>query len=184
MDLMVAKVVKGYLRSVGIKLANRWGTPLYKYDSMQDSYLVEDYPYGFKLRTSIRYWLEYAPRKGWRFVSQTMNPKRPGTWNKPKASTYAMMGANMYLDAKEHVQWAAVTEYTDEKEVLEFVKAFPNSDFRVLKIFVPKKIQYLEKMISGQIVWHVNNVPKPESEADIERHKAELEVWKDVEKAI
>jgi len=38
--------------------------------------LVEDYPYGFRLRCKIRFWLEYAPKRGFRFVSQTTNPKR------------------------------------------------------------------------------------------------------------
>lgn len=185
MDLLVARVVKGYLQTVNLKLANKFGKPLYDYDSKEKSYLVEDYPYGFKLRTSIRYWLEYTPRKGWRFCSQTMNPKAPpGTWNKPKASTYAMMAACMYLDNQDHVTWAAITEYTDETDVLDFVEAFPKADFKVLKIFAKKKIEYLKKVIEGTIVWEVNGVPKPESEVDKKRNQAELEVWEEIEKKI
>ena len=43
--------------------------------------------------------LEYKPKKGYRFVSQTTNPKRPGkVWNKPKASTYSKLGGAMYLN--------------------------------------------------------------------------------------
>jgi hypothetical protein len=183
MDPLVARVVKGYLRTV--KLASKFGKPLYGYDSKEKSYLVEDYPYGFKLRTSIRYWLEYTPRKGWRFCSQTMNPKAsPGTWNKPKASTYAMMAACMYLDNQEHVTWAAITEYTDETDVLDFVKAFPQADFKVLKIFAKKKVQFLKAMINGSAVVTINGVPKPESEVDQKRHQAELEVWEEIEKKI
>jgi hypothetical protein len=185
MDLLVARVVKGYLRTVGVKLASKFGKPLYGYDSKEKSYLVEDYPYGFKLRTSIRYWLEYTPKKGWRFCSQTMNPKAaPGTWNKPKASTYALMAACMYLDSQEHVQWAAVTEYTDETDVLDFVEAFPQADFKVLKIFTEKKIRYIKAVLAGEVVWKVNGVPKPESEADLKRHQNELEVWGKIDKKI
>ena len=185
MDLLIARVVKGYLRTVGIKLATQFGKPLYDYDSKEKSYLVEDYPYGFKLRTSIRYWLEYTPKKGWRFCSQTMNPKAPpGTWNKPKASTYAMIAACMYLDHQDHVTWAAITEYTDETDVLEFVKAFPKADFKVLKIFARGKTKYIKALIEGTAVWEVNGVPKPESEVEQNKHKAELEVWEDIEKKI
>lgn len=73
------------------------------------AYLVEDYPYGYRLRCQIRYWIETAAKgakKGQqRFVSQTTNPKQAGTvWNKPKASTYVGM-AVLYLDRDDHVQW-------------------------------------------------------------------------------
>ena len=62
---------------------------------------VNGYPYGFRLRTQIRYWVESKPKFGQRLVSQTMNPKN-GRWNKPKAGTYSeivIMGkaANGYI---------------------------------------------------------------------------------------
>ena len=56
--------------------------------SPETAFVVDDYPYGFRLRTEIRYWIETKPKKGQRFVSQTLNPKT-GRWNKPKASTYS-----------------------------------------------------------------------------------------------
>jgi hypothetical protein len=72
--------------------------------SPESAYVVDDYPYGFRLRCKIRYWLEYAPRKGFRFVSQTTNPKAAGeVWNKPKASTYASIAGAMFLDDSNHV---------------------------------------------------------------------------------
>lgn len=50
-----------------------------------------DYPYGWELRCTMRYWIEYKPGKGWRMMSQTTNPKKAGhPWNKPKASTYTL----------------------------------------------------------------------------------------------
>ncbi len=60
----------------------------------ETAYLVEDYPYGFRLRCQIRFWLEFKKGHGFRLVSQTSNPKTEaarglpaGTvWNKPKAS--------------------------------------------------------------------------------------------------
>jgi hypothetical protein len=73
----------------------------------ETAYLVPDYPYGYKLRCQIRYWIETAEKgsaKGHqRWVSQTTNPKRPGApWNNPKASTYSPITV-MYLDENSHV---------------------------------------------------------------------------------
>lgn len=88
--------------------------------SPETAYVVEDYPYGFRLRCRIRYWLEYKPAHGVRLVSQTSNPKRGDVWNKPKASTYGRFGGCMYLDDEGHVQWAALTEYVDGKEAVDW----------------------------------------------------------------
>jgi hypothetical protein len=100
--------------------------PLYGHTSEATAYLVDDYPYGFTPRAQIRYWLEHKPKKGWRFVSQTKNPKT-GAWNKPKASTYADWGGAMYLDDNGHVQWEGVGPYTDDAKMLAFVTTFPKS---------------------------------------------------------
>jgi hypothetical protein len=82
--------------------------------SAETAYVVDDYPYGFRLRCQNRYWLEHNPTHGVRLMSQTSNPKKPGlVWNKPKASTYARFAGAMYLDEVGHVQWSGLTEYTD-----------------------------------------------------------------------
>ena len=47
----------------------------------------DDYPYG-RLRCTIKFWLEFNPKKGFRFCSQTVNPKT-GRINNPKKSTYS-----------------------------------------------------------------------------------------------
>jgi hypothetical protein len=80
--------------------------------SADTAYLVPDYPYGFRLRCQIRYWLHTADKgqaKGQvRFMSQTTNPKRGDALNKPKASTYYSL-AVMYLDENDHVQHAGIS---------------------------------------------------------------------------
>ena len=82
--------------------------------SPETAYEVDDYPYGFRLRCKIRYWVETATKgakKGrQRFMSQTTNPKVAGEpWNKPKGSTYELM-TFMYLDDQDHVQHFGVSE--------------------------------------------------------------------------
>ncbi len=155
--------------------------PLYGHTSMETAYLVNDYPYGRTLRCRIRYWLESDGKRGFRFVSQTEDP-RNGRWNNPKKSTYAILGANMYLDEKTYVQWAQLSEYSKTSEVLDFVKNFPHTDMSRLKVFVPAKMRFLEDMISGKRVWHVNNVPKPPTEYELGEYRRELEEWNEVSK--
>ena len=74
-------------------------------------YLVEDYPYGFRLQTQIRYWIE-TTKYGQRFMSQTLNPKT-NHWNHPKASTYAnIMLAG--LDERGYVTYHSISMYSLE----------------------------------------------------------------------
>jgi hypothetical protein len=154
---------------------------------MNSAYVVEDYPYGFNLRTSIRYWLESNPSKGVRFLSQTLNPKT-GRWNKPKASTYSRFAGAMYLDEKGHVQWDSLTEYSDAAKVSSFLSDFPGADTAVLKKFVFLKIKLYEKLLKenaqGLSGWSINDVPQAASEADIGRNRKELEEWTDVLKKL
>lgn len=48
---------------------------------------VLDYPYGFSLRTTLYDTMEFNPSKGYRHVTQTINPKT-NRINNPKKSTY------------------------------------------------------------------------------------------------
>lgn len=85
---------------------------LEKQPTQENPYIVENYPYGFRLRTKIRYWVETTNR-GQRFVSQTLNPKTQ-EWNKPKKSTYdniVLIG----LNEKGHIQYTSIGVYSLEE---------------------------------------------------------------------
>jgi hypothetical protein len=93
----------------------------------ETAFVVADYPYGFRLRCQIRYWIETKAGHGQRVVSQTTNPKRPGTvWNKPKASTYSSICA-LYLDEQNYVQHAAVHVYTSDDKLDAFAADFASA---------------------------------------------------------
>lgn len=96
--------------------------------SPETAYEVADYPYGFRLRCKIRYWLEVDKKRGVRFVSQTTNPKRGDVWNKPKASTYSSFGGCMFLDSNSHVQWAGLSEYSDAAEVRAWLALYADGN--------------------------------------------------------
>lgn len=90
--------------------------PLTGHVSPETALVIDDYPYGFRLRCKIRYWLEYRKGHGFRFVSQTTNPKKAGeVWNKPKASTYTMLGVMVRNetpgDEFGHITWTGVSPY-------------------------------------------------------------------------
>lgn len=131
--------------------------------SPETAYLVNDYPYGFRLRCKIRYWLEHHPKRGTRFVSQTTNPKRrifnaasglyTETWNKPKASTYADVAGAMYLDGSGHVQWSGLTYYPDAAEcaawLAQFSEGVPAEVFTKVDKLVAQKRVYERAKATG-----------------------------------
>jgi hypothetical protein len=137
----------------------------------ETAYVVDDYPYGFRLRCKIRYWLEYHPKRGFRLVSQTSNPKRGGVWNKPKASTYARFGGAMYLNDEGHVTWAALNEYSDAAECQQYVDTYgaavPEGGRKALMAWAAAKTAYEANRQKGDPL----SVGLPEA------HKA----WLDVE---
>ncbi len=108
---------------------------------------MDDYPYGFRLRCKIRYWLEHKTGKGFRMVSQTSNPKRPGLiWNAPKKSTYCRFGGAMFLDDDGHVHWAGLTEYSDGAEARawsdKYRAAVPEAGLAALDLWVAAKVAH------------------------------------------
>jgi hypothetical protein len=106
--------------------------------SHETAYVVDDYPYGYRLRCKIRYWLEYDPKRGVRFVSQTSNPKKGNIWNKPKASTYARFGGCMYLDDEGHVQWDGLTEYSSGAQALAWQEQYGEGVPEAAKLMLAK----------------------------------------------
>jgi len=81
--------------------------------------LVDDYPYGRRLRTQIRYWLESKAGHGDRFCSQTLNPKT-GAWNKPKRSTYAPVGVIYREPETGYIRWWGLGTWPDKETLASF----------------------------------------------------------------
>jgi hypothetical protein len=150
-------------------------TPLYIHTNEATSFLVADYPYGRKVRCRIRYWLENHPKNGFRFVSQTENPKTL-QWNAPKKSTYMLFAGAMYRDDAGHVQWAGVSEYGDSKEARSFVERFPGADLQRLRVFAAKKMVFLRGMARGDVSMTING-SNVTTDADRERAGEEAEEW-------
>lgn len=79
------------------------------YTTQQTAYEVKNYHYGFRLRTSIFYWIETKKGVGDRFCRYTINPKT-GKANKPKYSTYSPF-LYLQLDENNHVTTGTLSAY-------------------------------------------------------------------------
>ena len=156
-------------------------TPLYGHVSPETAYVVNDYPYGFRMRCKIRYWLERHPTRGWRFCSQTTNPKRDGeVWNKPKASTYVRFAACMYLDDVGHVHWDGLSEYAEATNAAAFVDKFPGADLTELADWSTMKSCYCDQYASGNVFFTINNKKCELTAEDAARHVDEGKQWREV----
>ena len=94
--------------------------------SPETAFVVDDYPYGFRLRCKIRYWLEHDPKKGTRMCSQTSNPNIANAlvWNKPKKSTYCAIAGAMFINKDSHVDWSGATHYSDANTLAAWLSDF------------------------------------------------------------
>lgn len=157
--------------------------PLYGHTSADNAAVCNDYPYGFKERTRIRYYLEHNEKKGFRFVSQTENPKTL-RWNAPKKSTYMLIAGCMYSDENNHIHWSGVSEYTSAKDALAFVNDFPLADLRTLTVWAMKKIVFLNALINGKAYFTMIGEKQEATEADKVRNTEERDEWQNVINAL
>lgn len=122
----------------------------------QASALVQgDYPYSFTLRCQRRVWIEYKPGKGYRMVTQTSNPRRPGAvWNSPKKSTYARFGMVLYLDEQDHVHWTGVGGFESldayQQFLAEYGAILPAEGREELTDWIKIQTKYEERRAAGK----------------------------------
>ena len=100
--------------------------------SPETAYVVNDYPYGFRLRCKIRYWIEKvtkgAHKDQCKLMSQTTNPKLPSMrvdhfgkevewWhNQPKNESNCYYLVYMTLDdSNGHVDYECLSPHCDPK---------------------------------------------------------------------
>lgn len=147
-------------------------TPLYEHTNEQNAYLIDSYPYG-QLRCKIKFWLESHPRRGFRAMSQTQNPKN-NKWNAPRKGTYYILGGCMYLDDNNHVQYSMLSEYSKSQEILEFIQKFPQADLSKLKTWIKAKKALNNAISQGTPIFRINGILKKPSETEIESAKSEI----------
>ena len=95
----------------------------------------ENYPYGYTLRTTKYDWLEFKKGKGFRHVSQTINPKT-GRLNAPKAGTYSMLML-LWQDENNHVKSFAA-DFNGDEQINRTCQFIANH----FELFTPEQINF------------------------------------------
>lgn len=149
--------------------------------SEDTAFVVQDYPYGYTLRTQIRYWLETNPKHGTRFVSQTKNPKT-GKWNAPKRSTYDPVKVLVLLE-NGHVETRTLGNYADEAQIAAFEAQFAEvfGDYEKSAIRFLKAARHAAKYITYTIRPETDERPaQTRAEAREIMHTALLAGYRDL----
>ena len=55
--------------------------------TINKKFSVDNYPYGFTLKTTCYFWVEFNKKRGFRICKQTINPKTNLSGNKGKVSS-------------------------------------------------------------------------------------------------
>jgi hypothetical protein len=116
----------------------------------------ENYPYGFKEKTTKTDWLEFKKGKGFRHVSQTINPKT-GRANAPKASTYYDC---MLLGKDSETGYVKSVGYSfNGNERMNNTAAFINQNFDLftteqIKDMAIQMYSYMAISVKAQVVYY------------------------------
>lgn len=130
------------------------------HNSPESAYVVNDYPYGFRLRCRIKYWLEFNKTHGYRFVSQTTNPKKAGeVWNKPKKSTYYNLAAALFLNEENHLKITGITVSSSSEQLKSWLEKYETGLTEDIKFSVVNAIKVSElieeKFRTGEFKYNV-----------------------------
>lgn len=157
---------------------------LYGHTNFENAYEVDGYPWGFRLKTKVRYWIETVDKKngGQRLVKQTLNPKN-NKWCSPKKSTYNYLTV-LYLDENNHVQSENMNPYNSkEKDIKEFIDLHKEH----LTDYEKKTLRFLDgynktmKTVNVEIVKIPFNESEEEKEQRIhERKQSEENILKSI----
>ena len=152
------------------------------HNSQESAFIVEDYPYGFRLRTKIRYWVETVKGKGDRFVSQTLNPKT-GRWNKPKKSTYSaviLIGKN---EQGHIVNGPGISRgWSNEEGIQKFVDIaginYPFNEYQQEQIKICIAIARTQKHVTCNIVNTTAWTPEQHQEHEQKQERVRTDLRK------
>ena len=94
----------------------------YKYNinSFDNALMVENYPWGFRLKTKRKYWIESNKTQGDRLCFCTLNPKT-NKWCAVKKSTYNAVEL-LYIADNGHIKSDGIYKYgVNEEEIKNFL---------------------------------------------------------------
>ena len=147
--------------------------------SPETAYKIENYPYGFRLKTTKRIWIE-TNKKGDRINSQTMNPKT-NQWNKPKRSTYTAILILMIEKETGHITNTGIdTSYTSEEEQQAFSNwigtDYPLNDQQKHQLKMIKALNNTRKHIKVTISGQPTRTPEEQKAHDQQQEEEKKKI--------
>ena len=146
---------------------------IYNKDSADNAVVVEDYPWGHKLRTKRKYWIE-TTKRGDRLCYQTLNPKTD-KWCAVKKSTYAGIKV-LYENEDGHIKTLSLKPEWDSKEwlaeFLDLVDETNLTDAQRAKICETKTIHHCRKFV--KVKCEIAPQRTPEEQAKYDAEQAEI----------
>tara|TARA_R100000654_G_scaffold21049_1_gene42545 strand:- start:312 stop:839 length:528 start_codon:yes stop_codon:yes gene_type:complete len=127
---------------------------IYNAKDFKSAVVVDNYPWGFKLKTKRAYWIE-TNNKGDRFCYQTLNPKN-NKWCAVKTSTY---GAAFVLtqDEDNFVSYFGVHKCDSSKVVEKWLTRVDYNQLNTLQKKQLCKIKAFDKSMEGVKISFVNS---------------------------
>ena len=102
---------------------------IYNKDSFENAVEVNNYPWGFRLKTKRRTWIETDKNKGDRVCFCTLNPKT-NKWCAVKKSTYNAVDV-LLIDEKDNHEYF-IHKYNPPNKIKEILRKF-NKNLKELK---------------------------------------------------
>ena len=118
---------------------------IYDKNSFDNSLEVLNYPWGFRLKTKRRTWIETNKNQGDRVCYSTLNPKTE-KWCAVKKSTYGAVYV-LYFDENQHIKSLGVSKCAYVKELEEFMSIIDCNSLSVLQKKQLERIKAIQKVM-------------------------------------
>ena len=118
---------------------------IYDKNSFDNSLEVSNYPWGFRLKTKRRTWIETNKNQGDRVCYSTLNPKTD-KWCAVKKSTYGAVYV-LYFDENQHIKSLGVSKCAYAKELEEFMSIIDCNSLSVLQKKQLERIKAIQKVM-------------------------------------
>ena len=112
---------------------------IYNKDSFDNAIEVNNYPWGFRLKTKRRTWIETDKNKGDRVCFCTLKPKT-NKWCAVKKSPYNAVDV-LLIDENEHIKSIGLWKSTSKEDLENFISKI---DYNSLSLLQKKQIEIIK----------------------------------------
>jgi len=129
---------------------------IYDKDSFENALEVSNYPWGFRLKTKRRTWIETNKNQGDRVCYSTLNPKTQ-KWCAVKKATYNAVEV-LFIDENEHIKSDGIYKYgVNNEKIKDFLCGV---DYEQLNDLQKKQIIKLQSMnkVMEKVTFNITKV--------------------------